>query len=273
MNDNMKKIISMALKEDLPSIDVSTEYLFTDQISFGRFIAKEPGVISGMETCKEVFFQVDSNSEFAIIRFDGESVQKGEVIATVKGLTKSILASERVGLNFLQRMSGIATMTNLFVNEVSKYQAKILDTRKTTPLLRAFEKQAVIHGGGMNHRMNLSDMVMLKDNHLKAAKSIIEAVKKVRERIGSAYKIEVEVENIEQFKAALNSDCDIIMLDNMSNDDMYKCVQLNQRKKMLEASGNMTIERIKAVAQTGVDFISVGGLTHSYKSLDISLKF
>jgi nicotinate-nucleotide pyrophosphorylase (carboxylating) len=273
MNEAVKKIIAMALAEDIPNQDISSEYLFTDETAFGRFIAKEAGVISGMLVCKEVFFQIDPTLEFNIIRNDSEVVQKGEIIATVKGLTKSILAAERVGLNFLQRMSGIATMTKAFVDQCQGSQTKILDTRKTTPLLRALEKQAVIHGGGMNHRMNLSDMVMLKDNHLHAAKSIIAAVDKVRENLGKAYKIEVEVENLEQFHEALQSDCDIIMLDNMSNEDMSKCVQLNQGKKMLEASGNMTLERIRSVAQTGVDFISVGGLTHSYKSMDISLKF
>jgi len=164
-------------------------------------------------------------------------------------------------------------MTNKFVNEVKDYPAKILDTRKTTPTIRILEKRAVVDGGGTNHRLNLSDMVMLKDNHLKAAKSLTQAVAKVRSQVGKTMKIEVEVETLEAFKEAKESDCDIIMLDNMSNEMMTECVKINQHQKLLEASGNMTLERVKSVAMTGVDFISVGGLTHSYKSLDISLKF
>jgi nicotinate-nucleotide pyrophosphorylase (carboxylating) len=273
MNNEMKKIIQMALREDIPTEDISSIHLFTAEISTGKFIAKESGVISGIEVCKEVFNQVDKNTVFTINIHDGESVEKGNVIAEVKGLTKSILAAERVGLNFLQRMSGVASLTRKFVDEIIDYPTKILDTRKTTPLLRAFEKKAVVDGGGTNHRLNLSDMVMLKDNHLKAAKSIESAVTKVRAKVGNKIKIEVEVERIEQFKEALNSDCDIIMLDNMSNDLMRECVNLNKGKKLLEASGNMNIERLKEVAKTGVDYISVGLITHSYPALDISLKF
>jgi len=164
-------------------------------------------------------------------------------------------------------------MTNQFVEEVKPYKAKILDTRKTTPTLRILEKQAVRDGSGSNHRMNLSDMVMLKDNHLKAASSLKAAVEIVKKHIDNSIKIEVEVENIELFLEALDSKADIIMLDNMSNEMMEECVKLNNGKKLLEASGNMTLKRVKSVAKTGVDFISVGGLTHSYKSLDISLKF
>ena len=273
MNKQMISKIKEALKEDIPTIDVSSHYLFNNEVSQGRFIAKENGIISGIEVCKKVFEIVDSNTELIILKHNGDSVIKGEVIAEVKGKTKSILQSERVGLNFLQRMSGIATMTKKFVDETNGFDTIILDTRKTTPTLRYFEKQAVVDGGGINHRMNLSDMVMLKDNHLKAANSIIEACKFVRSKVGQDMKIEVEVETLEKFKEALDSDTDIIMLDNMSNKLMTKCVMLNRRKKVLEASGNMTVDRIKSVCATGVDSISVGGLTHSYTSLDISLKF
>lgn len=273
MNEYIIKIVKEALNEDIPRIDVSSEYLFSNQVSIGNFIAKEAGVISGLAVCQEVFMQIDEDIVFKPLVKDGASVKKGEIIATVEGLTKSILKAERVALNFLQRMSGIATMTSLFVREVGDFKTKILDTRKTTPLLRMLEKQAVIDGGGTNHRMNLSDMVMLKDNHLKAAESIVEAVKKVRNAIGKTLKIEVEVETIEQFEEALKSDCDIIMLDNMSNELMKQCVEMNKTRKKLEASGNMSLERVKSVAETGVDFISVGALTHSVKALDISLKF
>lgn len=273
MDENITKVIKAALAEDIPSVDVSSEFLFTDEISSGKFIAKEDGVISGIDICAEVFRVIDNDIDFKIIKNNGDRVYKSDVIATVKGKTKSILMAERVGLNFLQRMSGIASMTDKYVSQTSNTKAKILDTRKTTPLIRALEKRAVLDGGGVNHRMSLSDMVMLKDNHLQAAKSIIEAVAKVRKAVGRDLLIEVEVENIKQFEEALISDCDIIMLDNMANEVMKECVSLNNSKKLLEASGNMTLERIKSVAEVGVDYISVGALTHSYRSLDISLKF
>ncbi|MDY0023387.1 MAG: carboxylating nicotinate-nucleotide diphosphorylase [Candidatus Izemoplasmatales bacterium] len=273
MDEYIINLVKQALNEDIPKIDVSSEFLFSNEVSEGKFIAKEKGVISGIDVTKEVFKQIDEDIEFIIYKDNGSKVKKGDVIAIVKGLTKSILKAERVGLNFLQRMSGIATLTNKFVEEVKDYNAKILDTRKTTPLLRVLEKRAVKDGGGFNHRMNLSEMVMLKDNHIKASGSIKEAVKKVRNAIGKSLKVEVEVENIEQFIEALSSDLDMIMLDNMTDEMMKECVEINKGKKKLEASGNMTLKRVKKVAETGVDFISVGGLTHSYKSLDISLKF
>ncbi len=273
MNEEIIRIIKNALAEDIPNLDVSSEYLFTDEVSHGKFIAKEPGVISGIDVCRETFRIVDPDINFLIFARNGTHVLKGDIIATVEGRTKSLLKAERVGLNFMQRMSGIATLTNMFVAKTRGTKAKILDTRKTTPNLRILEKQAVRDGGGTNHRLNLSDMVMLKDNHLKAAESLCEAVAKVKKKIPADMKIEVEVENYEQFSQALSSAADIIMLDNMSIEQMKKCVEMNQGKKLLEASGNMTLERIEAVAMTGIDYISVGALTHSYKSLDISLKF
>ncbi|MFW5889089.1 MAG: carboxylating nicotinate-nucleotide diphosphorylase [Bacillota bacterium] len=273
MDKNIQKIIKQALKEDIPTKDISSEYLFTDEIAYGKFIAKESGIISGINICKQTFLEIDKNINFSVIKNDGEKVDKGDIIATVSGLTKSILMAERVGLNFLQRMSGIATMTKKFVDETNGFQTEILDTRKTTPLLRVLEKKAVRDGGGVNHRMNLSEMVMLKDNHIKAANNIIEAVNTVRNKVGSIIKIEVEVESLLQLEEALKSNCDIIMLDNMDNETMKQAVMLNNKNKKLEASGNMTLARIKSVCQTGVDYISVGALTHSYKSLDISLKF
>lgn len=273
MNREITSIIEAALKEDIPTIDVSSHYLFQDERSQGTFIAKEAGVISGIDVCKETFRLVDETTTFQILKQNGEEVVVGDIIATVSGKTKSILMSERVGLNFLQRMSGIATMTKSFVEQTKGYKTTILDTRKTTPLLRILEKQAVHDGGGTNHRMNLSEMVMLKDNHIKAAGSITEAVARVRKEVSSNMQIEVEVEDLESFLEALQTDADIIMLDNMSNSLMKECVALNQHKKILEASGNMTLERITSVCETGVDTISVGALTHSYKSLDISLKF
>jgi len=273
MNKKITAIIEAAIKEDIPTIDVSSHYLFRDEVSKGQFIAKENGVISGIDVCKETFRIIDETTEFQIIKENGEDVVVGDIIATVSGKTKSILMSERVGLNFLQRMSGIATMTKSFVEQTKGYPTKILDTRKTTPLLRILEKQAVLDGGGANHRMNLSEMVMLKDNHIKAAGSITKAVALVRKEVQPNIQIEVEVETVEAFLEALTTAADIIMLDNMSNILMKECVMLNQHKKTLEASGNMTLDRILSVCETGVDTISVGALTHSYKSLDISLKF
>jgi len=269
----ISEIIRLALKEDIPTVDISSEYLFDNEESSGEFIAKESGIISGIDICFAVFKEIDPSIDFNIIVKNGAQVNKGMVIATVNGKTKSILKAERVGLNFLQRMSGIASMTKTYVNETKGTHAKILDTRKTTPLLRELEKRAVVDGGGENHRMSLSDMVMLKDNHLKASGSIIEAVKKVKKHIDSSIKIEVEVESLEQLKEALKSEADIIMLDNMSIDDMEEAVKLSKGMKFLEASGNMILSRIKEVSNTGVDFISVGALTHSYQSMDISLKF
>jgi nicotinate-nucleotide pyrophosphorylase (carboxylating) len=271
--NQMDKVIKNALKEDIPTIDISSEFLFHDELSIGKFIAKQDGVISGINVCQKTFEIVDKNTIFTIFKQNGDSVKKGDIIATVSGKTKSILMAERVGLNFLQRMSGIATLTSRFVEETKGTNALILDTRKTTPNLRAFEKQAVVDGGGTNHRMNLSEMVMLKDNHLKAAKSIMDAVETVKLHIDPSIKIEVEVESIPMFKEAILTRCDIIMLDNMSLEDMKTCVEINNGLKKIEASGNMTLPRIKAVASVGVDYISVGELTHSYKSLDISLKF
>ncbi|MBO5542166.1 MAG: carboxylating nicotinate-nucleotide diphosphorylase, partial [Acholeplasmatales bacterium] len=203
---------------------------------------------------------------------DGDKVNKYDVIAEIDGETKTILKGERVALNLMQRMSGIATVTNKYVHEVVG-DTKILDTRKTTPNLRYIEKLAVKHGGGTNHRFSLSDMVMLKDNHIDAVGSITKAVELIKTKVPSNIKVEVEVENIDQFKEALNTEADIIMLDNMSTEMMAECVKLNDHKKKLEASGNMTLGRIKEVSETGVDYISVGALTHSVMAFDISLKF
>lgn len=272
MNKLIDDFIKRALKEDIPTIDVSSEFLFTDQLSEGTFTAKEDCVISGIDIASRVFEIVDPSVLFKIINHNGSFVETGTVIAIVQGKTKSILQAERLALNIMQRMSGIATMTRSFVDECKGTNTVILDTRKTTPNLRIFEKQAVLHGGGVNHRMSLSDQVMLKDNHINAAKSITNAVEIVRHHVGSEMKIEVEVETFDQYVEAINTSCDIIMLDNMSTELMEKCITYNH-DKFLEASGNMTLTRIKEVANTGVDSISVGALTHSYKSADISLKF
>lgn len=269
----ISKLVEDALKEDIPTIDITSDYLLTDEIYSGKFIAKGDGIISGIDLMIETFRLVDSSLKINVLVNDGDVVNVGDVIANIEGLALSILKGERVALNFMQRMSGIATLTSLYVRETKDTNTCILDTRKTTPNLRYIEKLAVTHGGGKNHRYSLSDQVMIKDNHIKAIGSITKAVNIIKSKIDSKILIEVEIENIEQFKEALTTDCNIIMLDNMSNELMSKCVKLNNGLKKLEASGNMSINRIADVAATGVDYISVGALTHSYTSLDISLKF
>lgn len=267
----LDKIIKDALNEDMPYGDITTDNIFDDNHkSDALFIAKEDGIISGVDVIKRVFELVGGNVYLKFNFNDGDKIKNKEIIATISGSTKTILKGERVALNLVQRMSGIATITNKFVSKL-KGNTKLLDTRKTTPNLRYLEKLAVVHGGGTNHRYSLSDMVMLKDNHIEACGSITNAVEKIKPLVNC--QIEVEVENLVQFKEALNTNCDIIMLDNMPNDLMRECVILNNNKKKLEASGNMTLDRIEDVSLTGVDFISVGALTHSPKALDISLKF
>ena len=265
------KIIKEALNEDMPTGDVTTDNLIPDgHQSKAMFIAKEDGVISGVEVVKRVFELLGGKVNIKFYKKDGDKVSKFDTIAKIEGDTKTILKGERVALNLFQRMSGIATITNKFVSKV-KGNTKILDTRKTMPGLRYLDKLAVTHGGGTNHRYSLSDMVMLKDNHIDAVGGITEAVRLIKPKVN--VKIEVEVETLAQFKEALDTECDIIMLDNMSLDLMKECVKLNNHKKLLEASGNMSLDRIEDVSSTGVDFISVGAITHSVKALDISLKF
>lgn len=269
----VRKIIKNALREDMPKGDISGKYLFDREVAYGKLIAKENGIISGITVIREVYRAVDRKLNYSPLVHDGDAVKVGDVIALVDGPTKSLLKAERVALNILQRMSGIATLTSRFVAETVGTKAVILDTRKTAPTLRVLEKLAVRHGGGQNHRMSLSDMVMLKDNHLKAAGSISEAVSRVRAKVNPKIKIEVEVETLAMFEEALATACDVIMLDNMDLDTMRECVRRNQGRKKLEASGNMSLDRIAEVAATGVDYISVGMLTHSYASLDISCRF
>ncbi len=271
-NLTIDNIIINALKEDMPTGDITVDNLIPDdEISDAKLIAKDNGIISGIEVFKRVFELIDNTVEINLLVKDGQKVSNKELLATLHGKTQTLLKGERTALNILQRMSGIATETNKYVSVCEK-TCKILDTRKTMPNLRILDKKAVKDGGGTNHRYCLSDMVMIKDNHIDACGSITNAVKLAKERT-SGVKIEVEVETIEQFREALNTDCDIIMLDNMSDELMRECVLINNHKKKLEGSGNMTLERIPSASKTGVDYISVGALTHSVKALDISLKF
>ncbi len=272
MSKQIDKIILDALKEDIPTIDITTDNLFTDEQSEGIFIAKEDGILSGVKVMQRVFQLVDDSVYVKVINTDGTFIEKGDLIAIISGKARSILKGERIALNLMQRMSGIASTTKKFVEQITNNHTKILDTRKTTPNLRIVEKMAVVDGGGINHRFSLSDQVMIKDNHIKAAGSITRAVRLVKSKVDQNIRIEVEVETFEQFLEAIETECDIIMLDNMNNELTRKCVLANNTK-LLEASGNMVLDRIKEVSETGVDFISVGALTHSVKSMDISLKF
>lgn len=274
MDKKIIELIKAALEEDGFDQDVTTLNLVgKDVMLAGSFIVKATGVVSGIDVAKEVFKQINPKIKMDILRQNGEFVNRGDVIASIEGPMRDILRGERVALNFLQRMSGIAATTARFVQELANTNCKILDTRKTTPLLRILERQAVRDGGGTNHRYNLADQVLIKDNHIAAVGSITKAVELARKAVGKTMKIEIEVETKEEFMEALTTSADIIMLDNMSNELMKEVVEINNHRKLLEASGNMELKRVRSVALLGVDFISVGALTHSYKSLDISLKF
>lgn len=272
MSNEISKKIKMALEEDQIKNDVTTLNLIPkDQKSEAYLIAKEDGIIAGAKIFEEVFKMVDKDLKVNFKIKDGKEVKSGMVFAYISGPTQSILLAERVALNFLQRMSGIATATNKFAVKLQKTTASIYDTRKTTPLLREFEKMAVKIGGGKNHRFSLADMAMIKDNHIAACGSITNAIKQLKAK--TKVKIAVEVESIVQFKEALAAKPDIIMLDNMSPENMKKCVKLKTGKVQLEATGNVTLENVEKIAKTGVDRISTGSITHSFKSLDISLRF
>lgn len=272
MRQEIIDIIKNGIKEDMPTGDITTDNLIPDgHQSKAYFIAKEDGIISGLLVAEEVFKQIGGNYNLEFLVKDGDEVLNKQLLGTISGDTKTILKGERLALNIMQRMSGIATTTSKYVKQIEG-DCKILDTRKTTPNLRILEKQAVVDGGGTNHRYSLSDMVMIKDNHIDAVGSIASAVELAVSKANGAL-VEVEVETLDQYKEALKTKCDVIMLDNMSNEMMKKCVELNNHNKKLEASGNMSLERIKEVSSLGVDYISVGALTHSVKSLDISLKF
>lgn len=274
MDKKAIELIKEALIEDGVDNDITTLNLVSkDKMLTGSFIVKATGVVSGIDVAKEVFKQINPRIKMEILKANGTFVNRGDVIATIEGPMRDILRGERVALNFLQRMSGIAATTAKFVQELAGTNCKILDTRKTAPLLRVFERQAVRDGGGENHRFNLSDRVLIKDNHIAASGSIQDAVSILRKAVGRGMIIEVEVETLDEFMEALNTSADVIMLDNMSNEVMKKCVELNEGKKKLEASGNMELKKVRSVALLGVDYISVGSLTHSYKVLDISLKF
>lgn len=266
------KIIQEALLEDVSGEDISTVSIIGEQsISTVELIAKEVGVLAGLPVFERVFTHLGKVTvEF--LKSDGDTVHPGELVAKLTGGTRVLLTGERTALNLLQRMSGVATLTHQYVKQLSGTKAKLLDTRKTTPNLRLLEKYAVTVGGGTNHRFNLSDGVLLKDNHIGAAGSITAAVMLVKEKASFVRKIEVETENLDMVSEAVNAGADIIMLDNMSLSDMKTAVEVIHGKALTEASGNVNLSTIRSIAETGVDYISVGAITHSYTSLDLSMK-
>jgi nicotinate-nucleotide pyrophosphorylase (carboxylating) len=267
----LEDLIKRALAEDIGHGDITTNNLIlADEKSKGTFYAKADGVIAGLDIAKEVFSYLQADIKYHTVKKDGDTVVKGEVIATVAGNTRSLLTGERLALNFIQRLSGIATKTRNMVDIIKDEKAVIVDTRKTTPGLRVLDKYAVKVGGANNHRFGLYDGVMIKDNHIKAAGSIKNAVLAIRSKIPHTIKIEVEVESLEQLQEALNAKADIIMLDNMDIATMKEAVAITEGRALLEASGGINEETILEIAKTGVDIISVGSLTHSAVALDIS---
>ncbi|MBW6514921.1 MAG: carboxylating nicotinate-nucleotide diphosphorylase [Candidatus Syntrophosphaera sp.] len=270
---NWHEIIRLALEEDIGSGDISTAYLELESVPEQAFmIAKAGGILAGVEIAREVFQTVDKLLKITLYCKDGDEVKRGQEIMRIEGNPASILQAERTALNFLQRLSGIATLTRAMASQLEGTHARLLDTRKTTPLLRGMEKYAVRVGGGFNHRFGLYDMVMLKENHIRACGGITEAVSRVKKH-NTAHKIEVEVTNILELEEAVKAGVDRVMLDNMEIAEIKACVKRFGKKAELEVSGGVTAANIRAIAKTGVHYISSGALTHSYKSLDISLLF
>ena len=273
MKLNADDLILSALKEDITSEDITTNSVMPDyKLGEVELICKEDGVIAGLEVFKRVFTLLDENTEVTFNCKDGDRVTKGQKLGIVKGDIRVLLSGERTALNYLQRMSGVATYTRNIADLLEGSKTKLLDTRKTTPNMRVFEKYAVKVGGGHNHRYNLSDAILLKDNHIGAAGGVKEAVKMAKEYASFVCKVEVEVENLDMLKEALEAGADIIMLDNMSVEDMKEAVRLTQGKAVTECSGNVTKENVARLVDIGVDYISSGALTHSSPILDLSLK-
>jgi len=268
---DIEYIVNHAFQEDIGSGDITTNNLIPEKtLASARMTAKADGIIAGLPIAEMVFRKLDPNLIWNPLLQDGNRVKKGDIILEIKGTFRALLTGERLALNLMQRMSGIATETAKYISEIESSKVKILDTRKTVPGLRSLDKYAVKMGGGTNHRMGLFDLAMIKDNHIKIAQGITNAVSQIRKSIPESIKIEVETTSLEEVKEAVLAGADIIMLDNMSNEMMKAAVALIHGKALVEASGNMNLERIAGVAATGVDFISIGALTHSVKALDIS---
>lgn len=276
--DAVVAIVRRALEEDLPWGDVTTNAVIPADLKARATIeARQPGIVAGMLVAETAFALVDPAVCFTRLRQDGESFGKGDRLAVVEGRARSLLSGERVALNFLQRMSAIATTTQQYVDAVAGLKAGIIDTRKTTPGLRLLEKYAVTVGGGANHRFSLSDGVLIKDNHIAAVQregyGIGEAVRRARASAPHTIRVEVEVETIDQLREALDAGADMVLLDNMSPDLLREAVRLVAGRAVTEASGGITLETVRAVAETGVDLISVGALTHSVRALDLAMEF
>jgi nicotinate-nucleotide pyrophosphorylase (carboxylating) len=270
--DEVNKIIKNGLNEDLGSGDITTESIISSEERYsGYFIAKEDGIVAGLTVAEYTFREVSNNIQFQRYAEEGDAVKAGDKIASIDGPGRTILQAERLALNLLQRMSGIATLTRKFVDKTVGTDAIILDTRKTMPGLRILDKYAVKAGGGENHGFGVFDMVMIKVNHVTAAGGIINAVALVRTQHGNKYPIEVEVKNLKELEETLELQVDRIMLDNMSLDEIKKAVEITGRRTPLEISGNVNLDTVEAYAKSGVDYISIGMLTHSVKALDISL--
>lgn len=267
-----EKTIQVALEEDLGQGDVTTLGIIDSQQKGEAVIyTHADGIVAGMGIAQAVFRLIDPQIEFMLLKNDGDTIKKADQLANIKGSVRTLLMGERVALNFLQRLCGIATQTRKMVNLVKQTGVILLDTRKTTPGLRSMEKYAVKIGGANNHRFNLSDGILIKDNHIRAAGGVSQAIRKIRQNAPHTLKVEIEVENIDQLQEALQAGADIILLDNMDTNTMQIAVSLVNGKVPLEASGGITEANILEIAQTGVDFISIGALTHSVESLDISM--
>lgn len=270
---NADELILSALREDITSEDITTNSVMREyQLGEVELICKQDGVIAGLDVFKRTFELLDSKTEVTFTKKDGDTVKNGDKIGVVRGDIRVLLSGERTALNYLQRMSGIATYTRSIADLLKSSKTKLLDTRKTTPNMRVFEKYAVKVGGGYNHRYNLSDGILLKDNHIGAAGGVKEAVQMAKEYAPFVRKIEIEVENLDMLKEALDAGADIIMLDNMSVEDMKEAVKLVSGKAETECSGNVTKENVEKLVDIGVDYISSGALTHSSPILDLSLK-
>jgi nicotinate-nucleotide pyrophosphorylase (carboxylating) len=274
MQFEIERIVRTALEEDIGLGDVTTEVTVArDTVARAELVAKEDFTLAGLDVAAKVFKTLDSDVSFEKIFADGYSVHKGEVIAWLKGKASVLLQGERVALNLLQRMSGIASLTARYVAEVEGTNAIIVDTRKTVPGLRALDKYSVRMGGGRNHRIGLFDGVLIKENHIAAAGGISAAIERAKQQLSHTLKIEIEARNLTEVAEALRAGADIIMLDNMSLDEMRQGVELIDGNALVEASGGVTLETVRAIAETGVNIISVGALTHSVEAADISMLF
>lgn len=270
-----ENLIKLALREDLNTTgDITSDAIFSDEEGIARLVSKDTGILAGFEIIESVFAIVDDSTKVISMKKEGDPLLKGDIVAEISGKVRSILTAERTAVNFLSYTSGIATQAHRFVKALEGHgRAVILDTRKTLPGYRQLAKYAVVIGGGQNHRMGLYDMVMIKDNHIDAAGSITKAVDKVRQKYGDSYKIEVECRTLEEVREAAGLVIDVVMLDNMDTGTAAEAVKLVNGQVLLEVSGNMDLEKVADYSDTGVDYISVGSLTHSVKAFDFSLKW